>query len=305
LCGTEILLQTTTSIDVCVCAYRRESVVDAIASISAQNLPDHVVLRVLVADNDSMPSAAKWVAQASDASAWPVVYIHAPAHNISVARNACLDHADADWVAFLDDDEVARPDWLAKALETARNTRSDIVFGPALARYPVGTPDWIRQNDFHTNRVAIREGTVETGHTSNVLMRFAGTRARRTRFDVALGQSGGEDTDLFFRLHRAGMKLTVCDDAVVEEEVAPARLRLQWLIDRRFAEGTHYGASAPGNRAMRVGKSIAKAGYCALRTLGSAMNKGRAAYWFLRAVFHCGVARGSVGRTQRTAYGVD
>jgi hypothetical protein len=35
------------------------------------------------------------------------LYVHAPARNISIARNACLDAADAPLIAFIDDDETA------------------------------------------------------------------------------------------------------------------------------------------------------------------------------------------------------
>lgn len=290
-------------IDVCLCTFRRDSVTDAIASIAAQDLPSGVSLRIIVADNDHAPSAAARIAACADEIAIPLEYIHAPACNIAVARNACLGAARGDWVAFMDDDEVARRDWLRNALCKARETGADIAFGPALARYPIGTPDWIRDNDFHTNRPVERHGKVETGHTCNVLMRFSGTPIAATRFDIGLGRSGGEDTDFFFRLHQAGMKMTICEDAVVEENVEARRLRLSWLIERRFAEGTHYAASAPGSRAWRSGFSVVKALYSAIRAAVFPWNRSAAAFWFLRAVFHSGIVVGGVARPYRAAYG--
>ncbi len=287
----------------CICTFRRESVADAVASVAAQRLPPDVSLRIIVADNDHEPSAAERADACARRIAWPLDYIHAPVGNISVARNACLEAAQGQWVAFIDDDEIARPDWLSSALDAARQTGADIVFGPALARYPAGTPEWIRDNDFHTNRPVQRHGQVETGHTCNVLMRFAGTPAATTRFDPALGKSGGEDTDFFFRLHRAGMTMTICNDAVVEENIEPRRLTLGWLAERRFAEGVHYGASAPGPRSLRAGSSAAKAAYSALRAAIVPWSRSAAAFWLLRAVFHCGVVRGAIGRTRRIAYG--
>ena len=292
-------------IDIGICTFRRDSVADTIRSVDAQHLPPDVTLRILVADNDHAPSARDRILACAGHARWPVEYIHAPAGNISIARNACLDHADADWLGFIDDDEVARPDWIAQALHTAAMEDAQVVFGPALARYPEQTPRWIRDNDFHSNRAKLRHGKVETGHTSNVLMRFNGTLARNQRFDLDLGQSGGEDTDFFFRLSEAGMTLAISEKAIVEEVVEPKRLRLPWLIERRFAEGAHYGASAPGSRAMRLGASLAKVGYCGVRTVGSPADRTAAAFWFLRAVFHCGVSAGSLGRTRRAAYGKD
>ena len=47
-----------------------------------------------------------------------ITYVHAPARNISRARNACLALATAPLIAFIDDDEVASPQWLAALMDT-------------------------------------------------------------------------------------------------------------------------------------------------------------------------------------------
>ncbi len=290
------------AVDVCLCTFRRPAVTAALASVEAQDLPPGVALRVIVADNDETPTSAERVAGAAAGMRHEVTYLHAPARNISVARNACLDRADAPFVAFLDDDEVAAPDWIARLLACLEG--ADVVFGPAVARYPAGTPAWITANDFHSNRPVSRGGTVETGHTCNVMLRFAGTPAATARFDTALGRSGGEDTDFFFRLHRQGMRLAICEAAVVHEDVVPARLRLRWLAERRFAEGRHYGHAAGGGRARRFLGSLAKIGYSGLRALGAAGDRPRLAFWGLRAVFHAGVCSGCIrGPGGRVAYG--
>lgn len=357
----------TATVDVCLCTFRRPAVAEALASLDAQALPPGVILRVIVADNDDTPSSETRVAEAAAGMRHEVVYLHAPARNISVARNACLERADAPFVAFLDDDEVASADWIAQLLAClggpaatgatgadraqpgadeagadesgagadgsgavpagagatgaagtraggtgavagrvaqAPARRADVAFGPALARYPPGTPEWIVANDFHSNRPVRRGTTVETGHTCNVMMRFAGTPAATTRFDLALGRTGGEDTDFFFRLHRQGMRLAICEGAVVHEDVEPHRLRWRWLVDRRFAEGRHYGRAAGRARAVLLAGSLAKAGYSGLRALGAAGNRPRLAFWALRAVFHAGICTGCVsGAGRREAYG--
>lgn len=293
----------TVTVDVCLCTFRRPGVVETLASIAAQRLPEGVALRVIVADNDDTPSARPRVQAAAQRLDVPVSYLHAPARNISLARNACLDHARADWVAFLDDDEVAAPDWIATLLTHARQSQSDVVFGPAVARYPADAPVWITANDFHSNRPATRGGVVQTGHTCNVLMRFAGTPVEQARFDLSLGQSGGEDTNFFFRLHARGLRLAICADALVHETVAPHRMRLRWLIERRFAEGQHYSHSAPQSRPALFVGSIGKAGYSALRMIPAMGDRPALAFWGLRAVFHLGVGAGCVVSSGREAYG--
>lgn len=285
-----------TDIDLCICTFRRESLTDAIRSAAAQILPQGHRLHIIVADNDEAPSALGRV----KATGIAVDYIHAPARNISVARNACLNAARAEWVAFLDDDETAPPDWLAQLLACANKTGADAVFGPSRALYPAGTPDWITANDFHSNLPQRRGNTVETGHSCNVLLRRP---PDDIRFDPALGRSGGEDTDFFFRLHRAGRRFAICDQAQVTEPVPPARLSLRWLAERRIAEGQHYATSAGKPRPVLLASSLAKAAFSAARALPHAANRPKLAFWTMRALFHLGVARGAIKPAHREAYG--
>lgn len=287
---------TAITVDICICTFRRASLANAILSAAAQVLPAGYAAHIIVADNDETPSARAPVS-ALDIG---VQYLHAPARNISVARNACLDAARGDWIAFLDDDETAPPDWLAQMLASATAQQADAVFGPSRAIYPAGTPDWITLNDFHSNRPQRRAGTVETGHSCNVLFR---TPPREIRFDPALGRSGGEDTDFFFRLRRAGFRLAICDTAEVTEPVAPHRLSLRWLAERRMAEGQHYATSAGKPRAALVAASLAKAAVSAACALPHATNRPKLAFWTLRALFHLGVIRGAVKPARRVAYG--
>ncbi len=287
-----------TTVDICICTFRRDSVTDAIRSAAAQTLAPRHLLRIIVADNDEAPSALARVKAVE--TAVPLHYIHAPARNISLARNACLDAATADWIAFLDDDETAPPDWLSQLLACAAAQGADAVFGPSRALYPAGTPDWITANDFHSNLPQRRAGTVETGHSCNVLMRRP---PAGLRFDHALGRSGGEDTDFFFRLHRMGRKLAICETAEVTEAVSPHRLSLRWLAERRLAEGQHYATSARKPRPVLVAGSLAKAAVSAACALPHATNRPKLAFWTLRALFHLGVARGAIKPARRIAYG--
>ncbi|WP_368855023.1 glycosyltransferase family 2 protein, partial [Klebsiella pneumoniae] len=52
---------------------------------------------------------------------------------------------------------------------------------------------------------------VDTGRSGNVLFRRARVERLGLRFDPALGKTGGEDTDFFHRLHRAGAVIVVTD----------------------------------------------------------------------------------------------
>lgn len=296
---------TTRSVDVLVCTFRREEVTQALASLGAQILPEGTVLRVVVADNDETPSAEARVQQAAAALPCPVAYVHAPARNISIARNACLDAANADWVAFLDDDEEADPDWLATLFARAEETGADGIFGPAIAEYPPEAPEWMSRQDYHSNIPERRGDTVETGYTCNALLRWKGTRWQGERFDLARGRSGGEDTEFFFRLRQLGARYEIADTATVREPVAPGRMSFGWLRRRKFRMGQSYAASAT-TRAERLKlglTALAKAGICGAAALAFLPVEERRNYWMLRGALHAGVCAGCLSLRQAELYG--
>ena len=97
-----------TRVDICVCTFRRASLVDTLASLMTLDLPGDVEARVIVVDNDTTPSAQTAVTHFAASAKLPVRYLHRPAGNISIARNGALDASDARFVAFIDDDETAQ-----------------------------------------------------------------------------------------------------------------------------------------------------------------------------------------------------
>ena len=113
-------------IDICVCTYRRPALEETLHSIGMLNVPDGAAVRVIVADNDAVPSARDLVYRMASLLPFNVSYVHCPASNISLARNACLETATGDLMAFVDDDETVSPDWLIELLRRP----------PRLARMP-------------------------------------------------------------------------------------------------------------------------------------------------------------------------
>jgi len=156
-------------IDVCVCTYKRSaSLRRLLASLAAQQAAP--AFRVLIADNHAIPVEAEAVAELTRLLSLRIEYIHAPSANIAVARNACLDHARAPLIAFIDDDEIADTDWLAQLHHGVQAL--DVVFGPVRAQYPDIAPAWMLRGDFHSRVSPLhRDGRCDTGYTANVLLR--------------------------------------------------------------------------------------------------------------------------------------
>lgn len=293
-------------IDVCVCTFRRPQLAETLRSLGAQRVPPGVAVRIVVADNDHVPSARRVVEALRADLPFELTYVHCPAANISVARNACLDAGESDFLAFIDDDCIASSGWLAALLATAEESGADAVLGPVRAIYADAAPGWMRRGDFHsTNPVRVR-GEVLTGYTCNVLMRRGSPHLAGRRFDVALGRSGGEDTAFFTGMHRAGGTIVYAEGAVASEAVPAGRARFSWLARRRFRTGQTHGrllAPTPGRAPGCIALAAAKVAYCAGAAFLGAFDATRRNRALLRGIMHAGVVSGLMGAREITLYG--
>jgi len=295
-------------IDVCVCTYRRRELAATLLSIGALSVPEKAAVRVIVADNDVVPSARERVDALAAEIPFPVVYVHCPASNISIARNACVEHSTGDYLAFIDDDETASEDWLAELLEVAESTGADAVLGPVQAVYPDDAPGWMKRGDFHSTAPAWVNGEIRTGYTCNVLLRRASPHVAQRRFNLALGKTGGEDTEYFTQLHQAGGSIAFAPHAMVYERVPVSRTQFSWLTQRRFRFGqTHgrlVGETRRGFAVLRqVGLAAAKAGYCFVAAAALWIAPIRRNRFVLRGIMHSGVVCGLLGIREIRQYG--
>lgn len=289
------------SIDICICTFRRPALSDTLGSIALLETEGHEV-RLIVADNDHEPSARPLVDRMAAELPFPVQYVHAPAANICIARNACLDHAGGDYIAFVDDDEVVSPRWLAELVSQAGRSGAAAVLGPVRAVYADDAPAWMARGDFHSTLPVFVSGRILTGYTCNVLVRWD-KPYRALRFDPTLGRSGGEDTDFFYRLTELGGRIDYAPDAVVEEPVPAARATMAWLIRRRLRFGQTHGARLRTSPLRHLPVVATKIAYCCAMTGLTCFSPVQRRRNWLRAVLHMGVAGGIVGMRQAEHYG--
>ena len=295
--ATESILDTnpSTEIDstvtVCICTFRRSSIVSTLYTVVSQILPPDISCRIIVVDNDFERTAEPLIANFRATTETAVEYVHAPGQNISIARNASLDACKTRWLAFLDDDELASVNWLAQLI--ARRENVSAVFGPSEAVYTTACPNWVQAADLHSNRVIWRRGTIETGYTSNVLIDLNFVRQHQLRFNEELGRSGGEDTMFFAAMRRAGGRLAYVSDAIAYEHVPDARTTLSWVVKRRFRVGqvTSMMLQVYDPREYRSIPFMAplKISCCVAAAVLLAPRPGHAMWWLMRSVFHYGI----------------
>jgi succinoglycan biosynthesis protein ExoM len=295
------------NVDVGVCTFRRPAVAEALASLARQRLPRGCALRVIVADNDEAPSAEALVREAAGRLGLDLAYVHAPARNISRARNACLDAAHGDFLAFLDDDEAAAPGWLAALLAEAERGGWDAVLGPVKAVYSEDAPRWIAAGDFHSTAPVVDGGRILKGYAGNVLIRRSAIAARGLRFDEALGRLGGEDDDFFYRLTDSGGTIGFAPDALAYEPVPPTRASLKWLVTRSFRTGQTHGARLSQRargpaRVAQIGLAAAKGGACLAGAAATAWSPKARARWLVRGSLHAGAVARLAGLRELQLY---
>ncbi len=233
------LSEKRADVAICVASCRRPQGLQALlGGLEAQVFSGAAPrLRVHVADNDAGESARPVVEGARSWLRHEIEYVAAPRPGIPQARNATLASAlgNALWLAFIDDDEVPDPHWLARLLETQRATGADVVTGPVLARFQQPPPDWVVEGAFFDPPRHATGSEVQSAYTNNVLVRADALAALSQRFDERLRV--GEDSELFERLRAGGSRIVWCDEALVYDSVPPERTHWRWLAARGFRNG--------------------------------------------------------------------
>lgn len=254
---------------VCVCTKDRPIMFRrCLDSILHQRVSDGSIdLHLLIVDNSAHGGVRETVKQYGD-TALPIAYIHEPRAGIPVARNAALsalEHTSPDWIAFIDDDEIAPRDWIARLHAIAVHSRADVASGMLIQLL---TPDEAQaaadawQPGPSLPKIAWRK----TCATSNVMFRtWLVNEPYSLRFDEAM-HHGGSDTEFFMRAKLRGARIAYVKDAPVFEEYPPERQTFSYQCQRAFRVGATYNYRHRKNLGPLVGLSMAfgRASYKAL-----------------------------------------
>lgn len=293
-----------------ICTYRRLELARTLESLRDM-LPCGAEVGIVVADNDNDPSAKALVSGIAEDFPLPVTYIHAPAGNISIARNALLDHARAErarFFVYLDDDQTMRPDTLRELMQVRAETGAGGVLGIVSGRYADDAPVWMRTARPHDTRPVLSDdGYCRAGYTGNNLVDLADPAWRGLSFDLARGRSGGEDTDWFARYLAAGGRIAPAPRAIVDEAVPADRASLRWLLRRRYRMGQTHAETATHGRGSpaRAKLAVIAAAKCAVcLTMGAvSFAPARRNPQLMRGWLHAGVVARILGAGPVELYG--
>ncbi|MGE0736605.1 MAG: glycosyltransferase family 2 protein [Alphaproteobacteria bacterium] len=266
-------------VSVCIATYRRpDGLSRLLRSLELQrgNLPD---FEIVIVDNDATGSAAKVCAEFADRLR--LRYLVEASRGIAAARNRAVAASAGRFLAFIDDDEEADPNWLTSLRRVMELHNADGVFGPVVVRLAQDSPAWISQSGFF-DYPALPTGAVVPWYwtrTSNAYVRRDALPDKDAPFDRKLDLIGGEDVDLFARMIDRGARFIAAADAVVFEYRSTARSNFRWMIRRSFRNGGTFAhvtcRRRPRGARFRFG----------IRALGEA------SAFLLRAIYRLGDSR--------------
>jgi succinoglycan biosynthesis protein ExoM len=223
---------------ICITTFRRTNLLQrALQGVSRLKFRKVAApeIEVIVVDNDPSLSA-------SDVCKSPMLsglvrYVEEPRRGIVHVRNRAIAEASgSDFLAFLDDDEVPCEMWLDELLATQEKFSADVVAGPTPPVYEQGLPEWIKRGSFFERPRHDTGTSLEFCASGNVLLRTE-VFPNVGKFDDNFQLTGGEDTQFFLRVQRAGYKIVWSNEAVAWETVPKDRATLNWILRRGYQSG--------------------------------------------------------------------
>jgi glycosyltransferase involved in cell wall biosynthesis len=219
-------------ISVSLCTYNRvEMLRDSLESLIHQQTHGTFSYEIVLIDDGSTDETSSLVRKVSDGSKVPIRYFREERVGVAAARNKGVTESRGEWIAFIDDDEIAEACWLKELLCEAKQSGAACVGGPVVAHFLSSSPD---------ARMKTTLGLLGHKPVVTTNMRWydkffhnyvPGTGNALVKRDI-FGKIGlfdttllyGEDMDFFRRLHRAGFKVSNNSRALVKHIIPAFRL---------------------------------------------------------------------------------
>jgi succinoglycan biosynthesis protein ExoM len=228
----------TEHITVCICTFKRPDLLKRLLKkLGGQETNGRFTFSIAVVDNDRAESAKRIVEEFMAASPILAAYYVEPRQNIALARNKAVEHAQGDFVAFIDDDELPIQSWLLTLFDACHQYKVDGVLGPVKPHYDQAPPRWVVKGKFY-ERQTYPTGLVidwRMGRTGNVLLKRQVFSGLTQPFKPEL--RNGEDQELFHRVIEKGYRFIWCDEAVAFETVPPLRWKRTFMLRRALLRG--------------------------------------------------------------------
>lgn len=243
------MVEHATRVTAVICTHNRADLLTtAIESLLAQSLTP-ADYEILVIDNASTDETPQNIRR----------YLNRPCHvklrssvqpaiGLSLARNLAVQTATGEVIAFLDDDAVADPDWLAALLDAyAMHPEAWAVGGKVLPVWESERPVWLT-DDLLPQLSMLDLGTIvrpldvdEQLYGINFsCRRYAFRRLGLFRSDLGRqGETllGSEESDFQRRILSRGQAIVYTPHAIVKHRVTNERLQMRYFMRLAYGKG--------------------------------------------------------------------
>ncbi len=235
-------------VSVLMCTYNRSDLVhDALKSWLDVD-KDCCDVELVVVDNASTDDTKRVVDDMSNLHKGLFRYAYEPQSGLSNARNRGIDEAKGDIIAFVDDDVFFHSAWLRELVKIVEaNAEFDCFGGNTIPHFDGQRPDWLEDSMLHFYGATL-SGSEDKQmhypeHPFGVNMAFRrGVFTKVGVFNPNLGRIGysllsNEESELFYRIGQAGLKVYYSSSATVYHRVPEERITQDWLMRRSYWQG--------------------------------------------------------------------
>lgn len=233
-------------LDVVICTYNNAAGLDEVLTRLERQCAPHVSWAVTVVDNASTDRTPQVVDAHVAAGSMPIRYVHESTRGLTAARLRGVRETDGDWIAFVDDDNLLEPDWIAEiAAAVDAHPRAGAVggrvaliwdrppvasaadFGFCFAEQELGEAPREAESLVGAGMVVRRAALTASGWTEGPLL---ADRVGRSLI------SGG-DVEIALRIKAAGYELWYAPAARMQHRMSARRTSRRYLLRMNRALG--------------------------------------------------------------------
>ena len=234
-------------LSVVICTYNRDQHIErALQSLTEQDF-DKSAYEIIVVDNNSTDRTSEIIRRFKDAHPnHQIVLAKETRQGLSYARNKGIELAKGTYISYIDDDGIARPDYVSQVKKYMEQFPDDVAFGgKVLPKYETGQePAWMSR---YIERII---SVVDLGDEVKTLKKIYPVGCNMIFKKVLFDKIGGfntalklrsDDKYIFFKIREHGYRVLYLPKVVVWHFIDEFRTTLAYVkkVSRLNGEAEH------------------------------------------------------------------
>lgn len=237
-------------ISVVVCTFNRSGLLKWVLESLVEQTIEKEIYEIIVVDNNSIDDTAN-IAKMFMKSSPNLRYVKETAQGLSFARNRGYKEARGKYVAYIDDDARATPDWIERILDSFENVKPEPVAigGEIHPWYEESPPAWFA-DDLEIRTWGDKKGFLQ-GRDAKYGFSGSNMSFRKSvlelyeGFSTDYGMDGhilrlGEETELFYRIYQDHPWFWYDPSIRVLHRVSVDNMTLSYRLRRSYQGGISF-----------------------------------------------------------------